>query len=168
MNYTSAEAAKLLRKLNEERNNLLNIETQSSSFCASLGEDIEAIRPTYDYKEVQCQLDLIEKQIIAVKHAINQFNLTHMVPGFDLTIDQMLVYIPQLTQKKSKLADMRNRLPMQRISVATRNSSLVEYNYANYDIQAVNEDYLHVSDLLSKAQTALDVLNNTETMEIDL
>ena len=47
-------------------------------------------------------------------------------------------------------------------------SSVIDYNYANYDISVVQEDYKRVSNELSRAQTALDVINNTELMEIDL
>ena len=39
MEYTSAEAGKLLRKLNEEKNQLESMEQRSSMFNAALGED---------------------------------------------------------------------------------------------------------------------------------
>jgi hypothetical protein len=42
------------------------------------------------------------------------FNVTHTVPGFDMTIDQILVYIPQLTAKKIKLYEMKTKLPKTR------------------------------------------------------
>ena len=97
MKYTSSEAAKLLRTLNEEYNNLKEKELQSYVFIAAVGEDLESIRPSYNYSEVQEQLDVLEQKIRIVKHAINEFNLKTIVPGFDMTIDQMLIYLPQLT-----------------------------------------------------------------------
>ena len=45
MKYTSAEANKLLRQLNEQKERLLNIESRSSTFIAAVGEDIEDVRP---------------------------------------------------------------------------------------------------------------------------
>lgn len=67
---------------------------------------------------VQLQLRELEDKIRKVKHAINQFNLTQDVPGFNMTIDQMLIYIPQLTARKNKLNRMRSRLPKERVQAA--------------------------------------------------
>lgn len=167
MKYTSAEAAKLLRQLTNKHEDLLILERQSSTFIASLGEDIEDVRPEYDYKSVQQQLAELETKIRTVKHAINLFNITHTVPGFDITIDQMLVLIPQLSAKKSKLAMMKSILPKERERSRT-NSNIIDYRYANYDIKQAAADYDEAADMLAKAQIALDVINNTETMDIDI
>ena len=99
MKYTSAEAAKLLRRLNEEHEALLELERQSASFVAAVSEDLESIRPAYDLVAVQGELAEIEAKVRKVKHALNVFNSTHTVPGFGMTIDQLLVYIPQLSQR---------------------------------------------------------------------
>lgn len=166
MLYTSAEAAKLLRKLNEEKTAILSNESQSSNFQAAITEDIENARPEYDYVSAQKEIDEIDKKIRKVKHAINTFNLTHEVPGFDMTIDMMLVYIPQLTQKKNKLSAMKDKLPKTREII--RVAGIIEYSYANYDVEKAKEDYDKVSDELSRAQTALDVLNNSVKFEIEI
>ncbi len=167
MRYTSSEANKLLRRLNEERDALLAKEQKSSTFLAAMGEDPETVRPEYEYQSTQEALNRLDEKIRTVKHAINAFNLEHVVLGFDMTIDQMLIYIPQLTAKKQKLARMKDRLPKQRERDAFNHSgNIIDYSYANYELAAVEADYEAVSDALSKAQTALDVLNKTETMEI--
>ena len=170
MKYTSAEANKLLRKLTEEKYYLLTMEEKSSTFQAALGEDPESVRPEYDYRAVRAAVDELNRKIRTVKHAVSRFNLEHMVPGFDMTVDQMLVYIPQLTAKKEKLSEMKDRLPKQRDTKSTygRAATIIGYIYTNYDIKEVRADFDAVSDELSRAQTALDVLNNTETMEIDI
>lgn len=170
MKYTSAEAAKLLRKLNDEHNSLLLMEGQSREFLAALGEDPESVRPAYDYAETQKKLEENEEKIRKVKHAINIFNSTHVISEFDMTIDEMLVYLPQLTQRAMKLNEMKSRLPKtrERATAYNRNSNVIDYRYANYDIAMAAADYEKVTDLLAKAQTALDVINNTETMEIDI
>lgn len=170
MEYTSAEAAKLLRKLNEEKSQLETMERQSSVFNAALGEDVESVRPEYDYASVQKELIALDEKIRSVKHTINAFNVTQIVPGFEMTIDQMLIFIPQLTARKQKLQQMSLHLPKVRDSVTAfgRSSSVIDYSYANYDLSEVKKDLQEVSELLAKAQTALDVVNNTEKMEIDI
>lgn len=52
MNYTSAEANKLLKKLNDEYTALLDKETRSRDFRAAMGEDVASVRPVYDYDEM--------------------------------------------------------------------------------------------------------------------
>lgn len=169
MQYTSAEAAKLLRKLNEEHDYLLSMEDQSKEFLVSTLEEPESVRPAYDYAQMQAKLTKLEKDIRTVRHAISTFNLTHEVPGFNMTVDQMLVYLPQLTARRNKLYRMKDRLPKTRErAVGVGNNALIEYNYANYDIAEAEKDYAFCEALLARAQTALDLLNTRETMEIEL
>ena len=167
MKYTSAEAVKLLRKLNDEYHAVRSKENRCSSFLAAVGEDVESVRPEYSFEETQTAIKELETKIRTVKHAINMFNTTHIVPGFEMTIDQMLVYIPQLTERKTQLNAMKSVLPKEReTSAVYAKSSIIDYRYANYDIKAVEEAYIAVSDELYRAQTALDLINSTEQMEI--
>ena len=169
MKYTSAEANKLLRQLNEQKERLLNIESRSSTFIASVGEDIEDVRPEYSYEKVQEQIDMLNHRIRTVKHAINVFNATQVCSGFDMTIDEMLVYIPQLTQQKEKLEKMASRLPKERDNASFgSHSSLIDYRYANYNVQSVVDDFRTVSERLSKAQLALDKVNTEIYFEIEI
>ena len=167
MTYTSAQANKLLKKLNDEHAALLDKESRSKDFRAAMGEDVESVRPAYDYADTQEKLAELEQCIRHVKHAINVFNATHIIPDFNMTIDEMLVYIPQLTQRKNKLADMKARLPKQRVEEQYgRQSNIIDYSYANYDLAVVEADYGKVSDELSRAQLALDAVNQRDTFEL--
>lgn len=166
---TSAMAAKYLRKLNEEHDALLQKERKSDTFTASVQEKIEDVCPEYNYAAVQLQLRELEDKIRKIKHAINQFNLTQIVPKFNMTIDQMLVYIPQLTARKNKLNRMRSRLPKERVQGGmSRISGIVEYEYSNYDIKQAETDYATVSDELARAQNALDAINSSATFSAEI
>ena len=167
MKYTSAEANKLLRKLNDEKTSVIYREENGKEFLAAVGEDIESVRPKYDFTETQNAIAGIETKIRKLKHAINVFNSTTIIPEFDMTIDEMLVYIPQLTAAKNKLARMKDKLP--KVREQTRvNSSILDYRYLNYDVETVAAEYEKVTDTLSKAQNALDSVNMNQTLEIDL
>lgn len=166
---TSAEASKMLKKLLEEKNIVLANERQSCVFNASLGEEVESVRPAYDYEETQKALEDFNRKIRILKHAINRFNSTQTVGETGMTIDQVLVYIPQLTEMRSRLYDMQNRLPKQRTSVGGIGSNtVIDYRYTNYSVDKAKEDYMRVSDELRRIQTALDVVNTTITMEIEI
>jgi hypothetical protein len=96
------------------------------------------------------------------------FNSTTIIPEFDITIDEMLVLIPQLSKRKQKLAAMKGKLPKMREQGFARNSAMVEYRYLNYEVSWVESEYKKTTELLAKAQTALDIINNASTLEIDL
>lgn len=167
MKYTSAAAGKLLKKLNDEHASILLREENGKEFLAAVGEDIESVRPGYDFATTQVALNEIETKIRKLKHALNVFNSTTVIPEFGMTIDEMLVYIPQLTMRKDKLARMKDRLP--KVREQTRvNSSILDYRYLNYGVDEAAAEYDKISDTLSKAQNALDAANMNQTLEIDL
>ena len=86
-----------------------------------------------------------------------------------MTIDQMLIYIPQLTARKSKLSRMRSRLPKERVqSGISRMNGVVEYEYCNYDLKQAEAEYEFVADELARAQNALDMVNSTATFEAEV
>ena len=63
----------------------------------------------------------------------------------------------------------RQRLPKQRERVAYGGGSqIIDYSYANYDMEAVKADYEKAAEELSQAQTALDLVNTTAQLEIVL
>ena len=171
MRYTSAEAAKLLRGLKEDQQLLLAEEANNRFFLAATGEDVESLRPEYDYEKTQEQLAVIEEKIRKVKHAINLFNCSTVVSG--KTIDEVLVYLPQLQERRSKLSCMIGRREKQRARAAmmsrySGSSAIIDYEYTNYDIKKAEADYRRVCDEIASLQTALDAANTTGQIEIDL
>lgn len=167
MKYTSAQAGKEIKKLTDSYSRLLEKEEASSVFNAAMGENAEAIRPEYDYDKTQSELAVIEEKIRKLKHALNVFNATHKVPGWDMTVDEMLVYIPQLNKRKIKLTQMASRIPRSRVSSAyMMRTNIVDYTITNYDIAKAEADCEKVSDELARAQNALDLFNSTETFEL--
>ena len=167
MKYTSAQAAKLLSKLQQDFDNLAVLEANAKTFLASVGEDVESVRPEYDYKATKKELDALSAKIRKVKHAINVFNTTTVVPEFGITIDELLVYIPQLSAKKAKLRGMADTLPKAREN-SYGSSNIIDYRIVNYDIKQVKKDLDAVTDELAKAQLALDTINHSLEFDINI
>ena len=169
MLITSAKAAKMLRQLNDELRTLQVREGKTKTFVAALQEDIESVRPKYNFKEMRDAQAEVERKIRKLKHALNIFNTTTVVPDFDMTIDEMLVFLPQLNKQCSLLSGMRDAMPKVRVSSGySGNSAILDYEYTNYDIEEANKLYIELSYMLAKAQTALDLINSTVEFEIDI
>ena len=66
MNYTSAEANKLLKKLNDEYTALLDKETRSRDFRAAMGEDVASVRPVYDYAVLSTRSTASTRRILSM------------------------------------------------------------------------------------------------------
>ena len=166
---TSAEASKILKKLNEELNSVMRKEEQSKDFLAALGEDPETVRPKYDYADTSKKIAEIETKIRLLKHSINVFNTTTIVPEINMTIDQALIYIPQLSKKCNKLWEMMNKLPKTRENAAMygRGNSIIDYRYINYDVDEVKRDYYWWKNELDVAQLQLDLVNSTFQLSVD-
>lgn len=165
MLYTPAEANKLLRSLQDREQMLLEEEQRNSIFVVAHVENPEDVRPAYDFEKTEDDLARIRWDILQVKHAINQFNVSMEVPDMGLSVDAVLVLIPKLTERQRILRAMASKSPKER--KASYNSGLVEYSYANYDVQEVRKQYGLCSNELDRLRTALDTLNNT-AREIDI
>lgn len=48
-----------------------------------------------------------------------------------------------------------------------RQSNIIDYSYANYDLTAVEADYEKAADELSRAQLELDAVNQRDTFELE-
>lgn len=161
---TSAEANKLLRQLQDKKKDLVEAERKNSVFIAATTENAEEVRKGYDfdYDYDVPEIDRIDKEIRELKHNINKFNVSCMVPELGMSIDQVLVYLPQLKEKQRRLGKMADHLPKQRVSDRYgRTNTLIEYEYANYDVKQAKEDYEKVSKLVAEVQLALDRVNNS-------
>lgn len=163
---TSAAANKYLRALDEEKTFYRVLEEEASTYI--LAESERQDPPAYDYLDVTEKLDELDRKICVVKHAINRFNLNTRLEEFDMTIDQALVCLAQLSRKKGRLDQMRRRQPKTRVSNSFSRSNLIEYEYVNYDLEQVRRDFEQVSDQISRLQMALDYCNQTIDFDVDV
>ena len=68
MKYTSAQANKRLKKLTDEYVSLREKESRSREFRAAAGENVESVRPAYDYADTQRRLAELERCICPVSY----------------------------------------------------------------------------------------------------
>lgn len=165
LTLTSATANKMIRKLNEEKQELINMERQRCTYRAL--QDEEPTIPKYMFEDVLLEISEIDTRVRKIKHALNVFNCTTEVPGFDMTIDEALVYMAQLSSDKSRLAYLKDKEPKSRLGVSRlSNTNVPEFEYANYDIKLAVDSYKDTTEELIQLQTALDTINQTVTFEV--
>lgn len=165
MQITSAGANKMLRMLEDDKQFLLAQEASAANYIVS--EGVEPVIPDYNYRKTAKMLVEIEAQIRTIKHALNVFNTTTMLEGMQITIDEALVKMAQLNQRKATLDAMRRRLDKERIN-NFGHSNMVEYSCINYDLTEVQDDYQNIAQQIMDLQLALDLTNQTRTFELEL
>lgn len=163
---TSASANKLLRSLEDEKAYLLSMENESKEYTLAENEKVQ--KPDYDYRGTAQKLEELDNRIRKIKHRINVFNVTTVLPNLDLTIDEALVKMAQLNRRKEQLDEMRKHLPKIRKEDPYLRTNMIEYTYVNYDLEEVRKDYQKISEQIMELQLALDTCNQTQTFEIEL
>ena len=168
MKMTSACANKMLKKLNEDKAYWRNQE--QSGYLYTAAENEEPVIPEYDYEKVSAEIAEIDEKICIIKHAINQANVSSQIQVGEqvMSVDQILVKMAQLNNRKSTLDNMRKQAPKRRLvtSLFGHKSPAPEYEYINYDLELVKADYERIDYEITQMQMALDKYNQTVEFEV--
>ena len=167
---TSAYANKMLKKLAEDKEYWLRKENEGCTYIAAADE--EPVIPDYDYVSVAAEIAAIDKKIIKIKHAINVNNVTNRIDigGEQMTIDEILVRMAQLNKRKIFLDSLRKHAPKTRIGSVAFNArkTAPEYEYINYDLEVIRQEYDRISNTIMEMQIALDRYNQTVLFDVDI
>lgn len=170
MILTSAAANKMIKRLEDDKIFLLKKE-QGAYIYRATADEVPVI-PEYDFVECEKQLEEINNKVVAIKHAVNIVNSTNAVRVGDkeMTIDALLVRMAQLNHRKSFLNELRVLEPKTRIneSYRTIKNSTPEYQYINYDLAVVKEEYNRIDTEIVSMQMALDKFNQTFEFEVNI
>ena len=166
--FTSASASKYLKSLQEEKDFLLDAERKNCTYDCAVNEEAQA--PEYSYEETRLAIEDIDARVLKIRHALHIFNINTMLPNGGITIDEALVRMAQLSEKKKRLSAMCGRNPRERKSYGyfSRESNILEYTYTNYDVSVADKDYRETCKAISDMQLELDLINQTKTFDVDL
>ena len=170
MKMTSAYANKILKQLNEDKEFWNNKEQKSCLYTAATGET--PVIPEYDYAEVAVTIEEIDNKICRIKHAINLENATSSIEVGDrmLSADTILIRMAQLNKRKVFLDSLRKQQPKTRVeqhSFGAR-SATPEYQYINYDLELIKQEYERITFEIMDMQMALDKYNQTHEFEVEI
>ncbi|MBQ1505315.1 MAG: hypothetical protein IIZ48_00935 [Erysipelotrichales bacterium] len=166
MIYTSASANKMIKILEDRKEYLLQQESNNSQYV--LAEDERADIPEYSFVKTNAQVDEIDVKIRKLKHALNVFNSTTVLP-IGITIDQALVEMAQLNRKLPRLDTMRRQKTKTRLTgYNAARRDVAEYQYLNYRPLDVDKVYEENLKRVQTIQLALDKINQTAEFEVDV
>lgn len=162
MKKCNTELMKEIKKLEERKNELLKFEREQCKVTYINQES--KIDNNYDYESINNEIDSIDLEIRKIKKHLAYSNATTIVPEYNMTIGECIIFLAQLNNKKTKLQTMANAVKINRIS-STYNSK-VEYEEILYDIDKVKADFNKVVDDINQLQMAIDRCNLCNLIEI--
>ena len=163
MFFTISEMEKELEKYKERNRLLASIEEYNSTYDMCNGEDVDIVRPKYDYEKTQKELKENIEVIMCIKYAIDNALSTFTVPEYNMTLDELKMYIEYLDKRVNRLYSLK------RCSFFNRymDEGIIEYEYRNFDIEEVEKDYDDATLELRRAKDTLYKYLATEEFETD-
>ena len=150
---TVNEMGKRIGDLKTERESLIEKDKKLRVFRASEFEDLEKLRPDYDYEGLQSELDRVEEEIRNLTAKAISILTTQKVNEFhDMTVLDLLLYLRDLEKKEERLYEMTSHLEKERHA----SSLLLEHEYINYDTSTLEENLRKTREALKKVRTFLD------------
>lgn len=163
---TRAEAKKMVRKLEDDKDYLLSQITSQSNYIET--EGIEPVIPDFDFDNAIAQWISIDAKIRRIKQALNIFDANTIIPELDITISEALIKMAQLNKLKTSLDSMRRKIPKKRRQGYNVSNSLVEYECLNYDLKQAESAYDAVVSDITSIQIGLDTCSQTLLFDLEI
>ena len=144
-----------------ERRELLKEEKKVCSYRVMEGEDPSAKKPEYDYEETLNQLMEFDDSIRSAKHTINSFSVSHYVPEYNMTLDELEMYLEDLNRRFNTLKELGDARPIKRTIV----NRSVRHTIANYDLKQARKDSERLDDERRKVRRIISEIKESEVFE---
>lgn len=144
-----------------ERRELLKEEKKACSYRVMEGEDPSAKKPEYDYEETKNQLKEFDDSVRLAKHTINSFSVSRYVPEYNMTLDELEMYLEDLDRRFNTLKELGDAHPIKRTIV----NRSVRHTIANYDLKQARKDSERLDDERRKVRNIISEIKESEEFE---
>ena len=144
-----------------ERRELLKEEKKVCSYRVMEGEDPSAKKPEYDYEETRNQLMEFDDSVRLAKHTINSFSVSRYVPEYNMTLDELEMYLEDLDRRFNTLKELGDAHPIKRTIV----NRSVRHTIANYDLKQARKDSERLDDERRKVRRIISEIKESEVFE---
>ena len=125
------------------------------------GEDSSAKKPEYDYEETRNQLMEFDDSVRLAKHTINSFSVSRYVPEYNMTLDELEMYLEDLNRRFNTLKELGEARPIKRTIV----NRSVRHTIANYDLKQARKDSERLDDERRKVRSIISEIKKSEEFE---
>jgi hypothetical protein len=161
MKLCNSEIIKKVRDLEEQKQRII---TEEKSICTSKFQNkSDLIDLGYDFAATRKAIAEINREVVKLKHALNVANATVVVPEFDMTIGECIVYMAQLNLERSILENMSATRSKSR---ETTYGGVVEYTITNYSIEECRQKLDETNEIIRRLQIAIDRVNLSHIVEV--
>ena len=144
-----------------ERRELRKEEKKACSYKVMEGEDPSAKKPEYDYEETRDQLKYFDDSVRLAKHTINSFSVSRYVPEYNMTLDELEMYLEDLDRRFNTLKELGDAHPIKRTIV----NRSVRHTIANYDLKQARKDSERLDDERRKVRRIISEIKESEVFE---
>ena len=144
-----------------ERRELLKEEKKACTYKVMEGEDPSAKKPEYDYEETRNQLKYFDDSVRLAKHTINSFTVSRYVPEYNMTLDELEMYLEDLDRRFNTLKELGDAHPIKRTIV----NRSVRHTIANYDLKQARKDSERLDDERRKVRRIISEIKESEVFE---
>ena len=144
-----------------ERRELLKEEKKACTYKVMEGEDPSAKKPEYDYEETRDQLKYFDDSVRLAKHTINSFSVSRYVPEYNMTLDELEMYLEDLDRRFNTLKELGEANPIKRTIV----NRSVRHTIANYDLKQARKDSERLDDERRKVRRIISEIKKSEEFE---
>lgn len=144
-----------------ERRELLKEEKKACSYRVMEGEAPSAKKPEYEYEETLNQLMELDDSIRSAKHTINSFSVSRYVPEYNMTLDELEMYLEDLDRRFNTLKELGDAHPIKRTIV----NRSVRHTIANYDLKQARKDCERLDDERRKVRRIISEIKESEEFE---
>jgi len=161
---TLAEAMKILKQLQDAKQEHLTLEQNRKSFSYRQG-DQDKLVPDYDYDRTTMHLNTIDHFSLELRNAVAITNLKPIEnqPEFH-NINDILATIAVEKQHIQRLSRLNVTEKITKRSVGFGDTATTEYTELNYDPERVQKDLRDSKKRLDKMHMLLDQLNLTTSV----
>lgn len=154
---TVAAAMKYLRMLDQRKETTLRKEQENCVYLEINGEAQEG--EAYSLTEAIMEVSILDSSIRNIRHAINVSNTTTEVGDTGMTVDEVLVYIAQLSNNVRRLEMLASIPARSKPRPFSPGSVDKAVTCAQFDPASAKESAQQQQSKLSELQMALDLHN---------
>ena len=161
MKVCIAEAMKLIKELEEEKQMLIYGENRRSTVSYKEGE--QKVLPDYNYQATRERIAALDSEVRRIKFIISKANCEVLLDGFCISICEGLILLAQYRKEYDRLSRLATR---EQVTRRITPNGVLEYTECLYDVKAAAQAQKDLNTLIGKLQVAIDRANLVNEVEL--